>query len=241
MSWQGAQKRSEHRNYFLGKEKENWNAEIPLFGQAIGTGSGFSVDFHAVEGRLKYNLEFENASRSRSLFLRFLGADQLSLAGNELAIRTSVNGWQEAAPQSWQVTGGQTQPIASAYRLSGDTLRFELGDYLADAPLTIDPEVVFSTYAGASMPNWGACAANTPDGSLYAGAIAFNTGYPATAGAFQLNFAGGAQDMIITKYSPTGIPCCIPHTSAACLSGTFPSACLPAQRRIVCPGRFHFQ
>ena len=79
----------------------------------------------------------------------------------------------------------------------------------------IDPELIFSTYSGSTVDNFGFTASYDDEGNLYSGGIAtsptkfLNGVYPATPGAFDVTFNGGepntfACDIAISKYSSNG-------------------------------------
>lgn len=79
----------------------------------------------------------------------------------------------------------------------------------------IDPELIFSTYSGSTVDNFGFTASYDDEGNLYSGGIAtsptkfLNGAYPTTPGAFDVTFNGGepntfACDIAISKYSSNG-------------------------------------
>ena len=47
-------------------------------------------------------------------------------------------------------------------------------------PLVIDPMLIFASYSGSSVDNWGFTATFDENGSLYAGGVAFGPGYVQT-------------------------------------------------------------
>jgi len=90
--------------------------------------------------------------------------------------------------------------VPCLYVLTGRVLGFRLGQYDATRPLTIDPVVVFATYTGSTVDNWGFTATYDAQGNLYSGGIAFGVGYPTSPGAFQTRFAE-LVDIALIKYS----------------------------------------
>src|SRR5690606_19755905 len=108
-----------------------------------------------------------------------------------------------------------------SYLLEGDVVTFKLGKYDKTKELIIDPVLIFATYSGTTADNFGFTATYDSKGNLYAGgnvtlpyAILPNGRYPATPGAFQVNFAGNNTtsgpydhfpcDMAISKYDSSG-------------------------------------
>ena len=83
--------------------------------------------------------------------------------------------------------------ISSASRQDGSTqVKFKLGSYDESLPLTIDPDIAFSTFIGASQANWGFTAAFDDDGRGIGGAALWDGGmgtYPTTSGAHYLRIS----------------------------------------------------
>ena len=66
-------------------------------------------------------------------------------------------------------------------------MQFEFPEkYDSSQPLTIDPELVFSTYSGSKSDNWAQTATYDADGNLFAGGSVFGGEFPVTNGAFQV-------------------------------------------------------
>ncbi|MEO7089000.1 MAG: gliding motility-associated C-terminal domain-containing protein, partial [Bacteroidia bacterium] len=68
-------------------------------------------------------------------------------------------------------------------------------------PLIIDPTLIFSTFTGSTVDNWGMSATYDAFGDAYTSGIAFGVGYPVTTGAFQGSYAGGGHGGIDTTSS----------------------------------------
>ena len=68
-------------------------------------------------------------------------------------------------------------------------MRFDVGELRSAYPLVLDPDIVFSTYIGATQPNWGFTAAYDDDGRAMGGTALWSNDvssigtYPTTAGA----------------------------------------------------------
>src|SRR5690606_33999439 len=70
--------------------------------------------------------------------------------------------------------------------------------------LIIDPELIFSTYSGATSRNFGMTATYDSQGNAYAGGIVFGPGYPVDTLSADSTFNGGSADVAISKYSSDG-------------------------------------
>ncbi|HEX8531051.1 MAG TPA: PKD domain-containing protein, partial [Cytophagales bacterium] len=103
-----------------------------------------------------------------------------------------------------QAVDNGPQEVRSQYVLRGNVLSFAFpAGYRRDLPLVIDPYLVFSTYSGSFTDNWGFTATYDEAGNLYSGGIEFGTRFPATKGAFQVQFSGQT-DVAVLKYNPEG-------------------------------------
>ena len=102
---------------------------------------------------------------------------------------------------------GTLDEVPCAYRIAGEEVHFDLGDYDEARPLVIDPEITFSTYAGSTGDNFGTTASNGPGGALIGGTVAFAPGYPTTADAIQTDmevFADGISHTAVTVFNADG-------------------------------------
>ncbi|MGY3088312.1 hypothetical protein ACVWYF_001345 [Hymenobacter sp. UYAg731] len=201
-----AEATADRRNYFLGADPRHWAQDVRGYHRLRYAGLWPGVDaqvYESIDQQLEYDFELAAGADPAAIVLRHDGAEkvQLDAAGN-LLLQTSVGRIVEHAPQAWQTdAAGQHRPVACRYRLAADgTIRFALGAYDRQLPLTIDPVVVFSTYTGSFADNWGFTSTYDTQGNLYSGGIVFGVGYPASPGAFRTTFAG-ITDIAIIKYN----------------------------------------
>ncbi|WP_210514108.1 DUF7948 domain-containing protein [Hymenobacter terricola] len=196
---------AEHRSYFLGADARHWASDVRSFRELhyAGLWPGVAARvYESADQHLEYDFELAPGARPAVIALRHDGADGLKLdAAGNLLVKTSVGTITERAPQAWQTDAtGQRRAVPCRYVLAGQVTHFALGKYDPARPLTIDPVVVFSTYSGSTADNWGFTATYDAQGNLYSGGIAFGTGYPTTAGAFQTLFSA-LIDIAIIKYN----------------------------------------
>ena len=86
-----------------------------------------------------------------------------------------------------------------------------IDDYNKNYEMLIDPDLVFATYSGSSVDNFGYSATYDEAGNLYAGGIALaispsvdpNGKYPTTPGAFQSKWMDGSPvvDVVVPEYN----------------------------------------
>lgn len=216
-----------HYNYFIGNDPLKWTSGVPAFRTLLKKDLYPGIDLEIKETELgyKYNLIIRADGKLEDIRMVFEGAEKIELIGGKLRIKTSIGWIEERIPASFISTENGMEPAQVNYVLEEDgTVRFGFNEKKRKRTLIIDPELVFSTYSGSSVDNFGFTATYDEAGNLYAGGIATspymeipalrNGRYPATAGAYQADFGGGeilpiegyslACDISLSKYSPDG-------------------------------------
>lgn len=197
-------------NYFLGNDPNRWvNSLYPqkelLYREIY---NGIDLRWYTDNGQMKYEYILEPGAKPQQIKTKITGAEKLELSFGKLRIHTSIGVQEDLPPIAFQVINGDTVIIPCNFVLREDILSFELGKYRSDLPLVIDPTLIFGSYSGSTIDNWGYCATYDGLGFLYSGGIAFGTGYPFTLGAYQTTFNGGQgtfpEDIVISKYDTTG-------------------------------------
>ena len=203
-----------YNNYFMGADPSKWAAECKIF-QAVTYQSVYpnvDVRYYSDAGKLKYDIIVRPGGKVEAIAMKYTGVEKLQVKNKELLISTSVGGVKELYPYSYQVIDGKKQTVDCKYVVKDNIVRFKVDDYAPNSTIIIDPTLVFSTFTGSPQDNWGYTATPGPDGSFFAGGIAFGAGFPVTAGAIQTGFGGGVDDdathlgydIAIMKFSPNG-------------------------------------
>lgn len=201
---------SSGNNYFLGDDPKRWKTNIRSFKAIVYKNiyPGIDVRYYSESGKLKYDLIVEPGADLSRVVMKYTGADQLSIKNGQLVIKTSVGDAKEMSPYSYQIVGGKKTTVDCKFEVTGDQVRFKIKSYDKRTRLVIDPTLIFSTFTGSTVGNWGYTATPGPDGSLFSGGIVFGQGYPTTPGAFQQTFGGGGGnggvDIGITRFAPNG-------------------------------------
>jgi gliding motility-associated-like protein len=202
-----------HNNYFLGKDPSRWAADCKI-AQAVtyqNVYPNIDVRFYSDAGKMKYDFIVHPGGNVNAIAMQYEGVDKIEVKNKELLISTSAGPVKELYPYSYQVKDGQRSTVNNKYAVKGNTVRFNVSGYDAKETLIIDPTLIFSTFTGSTADNWGYTATPGPDGSFYAGGIAFGSGFPVSAGAYQTVFGGGVNedntgpyDIAIIKFSANG-------------------------------------
>jgi hypothetical protein len=194
------------RHYLRGPAPTRWAADVRSFRQlryrALWPGTDVVLHENAAH-QLEYDLLLAPGADPARARLRYQGADGLRLdpATGHLLVKTSAGLLTEQRPQAWQTNAtGQRQPVACTFALEGTEVSFRLGRYDHSRPLVIDPTVLFASYTGSAVENWGFAATPDAQGNLYTAGVVFEAGYPITTGAYQTDFSRNT-DIAIMKFN----------------------------------------
>ncbi len=195
-----------YRNYYLGKDKSKWQANVSMYQEVRYKELYPGIDLLLKSGpaNLKYDLILAPRANPDNIRWNYNHIDSIYLDQNRLIINTAVGRLVEEAPIAWQIIKGKVVPVEVAFVLNGNIVQIQLGDYKKNKELIIDPNFVFSTYTGSTADNFGFTATYDNNGNSYGGGIVFGNGYPLTTGAFQSNFGGAPIDISISKFSADG-------------------------------------
>lgn len=202
-----------HNNYFVGKDQSKWAADCKI-AQAVtyqNVYPNIDVRYYSDAGKMKYDIIVHPGGNIDRIAMQYSGTEKIEVKNKELMIKTSVGEIKELYPYSYQVADGQRKIVNCKYVVKNNIVRFNVDDYDGKSTIVIDPTLIFSTFTGSTADNWGYTATPAPDGSFYAGGIAFGAGFPVSAGAYQTVFGGGTNedntgpyDIAIIKFSPNG-------------------------------------
>ena len=200
-----------YHNYFIGDDPAKWATNCKVY-QGITVKNVYpnvDVRYYSENGKLKYDMIVQPGADPSRIALKYNGVDKIETKDKELLIPTSVGTLKELAPYSYQYNLKGRKEVGNRYMVKDNVVKFDLKNYDATSPLIIDPTLIFCSFTGASKDNWGFTATYGPDGSMYAGGISLDGGFPVSPGAFQTEFGGGvsnpvSEDMAIIKLTPDG-------------------------------------
>jgi gliding motility-associated-like protein len=196
-----------HFNYFLGNDPSHWASGVPTFGEITYHNIYPNIDLklYAFRQTVKYEFVVAANADASQIRMKYDGAKAIKLSQNQLQVETSINAFKENKPYTYQEIGNRTQEITTDFRLENNTVTFGFPKgYDKKNTLTIDPELVFSTYSGSLADNWGHTATFDEQGNLYtAGTVHDADAFPLTGGAFQTRF-NGQIDIGVLKFNPDG-------------------------------------
>lgn len=201
----GTSKLPNYENYYLGNNPSKWASNVNKYNNVSYQNlyDGIELKFYTKNNTLKYDFIVNPNSDVSQINLKYSGTDNLIVKNGHLYIQTSVNTLIEHKPYAY--IKENNKEVKCNFKLSGDTLSFNFPKgYDKSKTLIIDPALIFASYSGATVGNWGFTSTYDSIGHLYGGGVAFGVGYPTTIGAFQINFNGGVRDASISKFSEDG-------------------------------------
>lgn len=199
--------RKDYENYFVDNDPSKWVSNVKKYEtvQYQELYQGVDLKFYMKENHMKYDFIVSSNGNPHEIKMLYEGVDNISLKNGDLHIQTSVNEVLEQKPYAYQIINGREKEVKCKFVLEGNTLSFSFPKgYKKNFPLIIDPVLIFASYSGSTVDNWGYTSTFNNAGNLYGGGVSFGVGYPMTTGAYQTTYGGGTTDISITKFSPDG-------------------------------------
>jgi len=195
-------------NYLVGDDPSKWQQGLPTHAELLygGLWPGIDMAVRGEGGDLKYEFRLKPGSSVEDVRLGYRGAEGIKVgAGGELLVQTPLGVLKDAAPESYQLIGGERVPVQSRYVLKGDGsgYGFAVGAHDPHYPLIIDPGLDYSTFLGGMDFDEGSGIAVDRRGKAYVTGDTFSTDYPTTPGAFDRTL-DGSSDAFVTKLNAAG-------------------------------------
>src|SRR6185312_6753046 len=196
-----------YNNYLIGPDTGKWGRNCKVF-QGVTYRNiypNIDVRYDTNNGRLKYDIIVHPGGDLNRVRMQYTGADKLNTHKGQLLIGTSVGTVTQLAPVSYLSNEQGRSDIRCRYSIhNGNTVSFDVPEHDANATMVIDPVIIFCTFTGSKVSNWGFTATPGPDGSFFAGGIVFGSAFPYTTGAIQPTYGGGQFDVGIIKFNSNG-------------------------------------
>jgi gliding motility-associated-like protein len=205
-----------YNNYFIGNDASKYATHCNVSNAVLAKNVYPNIDvrYFTSGSTLKYDLIVQPGANLNNLKWQYTGANDVTInKKGTITIKTSVGDIQEYIPQAYYTDdAGTKQTVSCKFKMNNDIVSFSIGNYDRKKTLTIDPVLIFGTYTGSTVDNWGFTATYGPAGEGYGGGIAFGSGFPVSTGAFQTSYGGGdgfgglgnGFDAVIIKYSANG-------------------------------------
>jgi Beta-propeller repeat len=200
-------------NYLTGDDPRGWHTGIPTYSAVrySGVWPGIGMRFYGNQRRLEYDFDLSPGARAGAIRLRFAGQRSIRVEpGGGLRLDLGGEAVHQLRPRAYQVVGGARRPVSSRYVLLGaGRVGIRVGAYDPRLPLTIDPQLVYSSYLGGGEKygDNGYAIALDRAGNAYVTGSSFYSNFPITPGAFQpKSQSRGPFDTtaFVTELNPSG-------------------------------------
>ena len=203
----GVHRLATQSNYLIGSRPEQWRTGIPTYEKAryAQVYSGIDVVWHGNGAQIEYDFLVAAGADPRRIRLDIRGAP-LALNSEGDVVAGSIRFHKPRAHQDGR-------EIACRYRLRGQSVSFELGEYSRALPLTIDPVLSFSTFLGGNDSDSATAIVLDRAGNIYVAGITAAADFPISSGAVQQTLAKSwcgtfapeaCSNVFVTKLSPDG-------------------------------------
>ncbi len=203
-----------YNNYFIGNDKSKWAGGCKIY-QAISYKNiypNIDIRYYSEGDKLKYDFILYPGADPSLIAMKYSGPEKLSVKNDQLIIHTSIGEVKELYPYCYQPDQtGKREEVGCTYVVKENVVSFQIKNYDKKRIMVIDPAIIFSSFTGSAVDNWGYTATPGPDGSFFAGGIAFGNGYLTSPGAYESNYMGGViegvlkgHDIAIFKFNANG-------------------------------------
>ena len=156
-----------HNNYYMGNDPGKWASDCSIYTAITYKNIYPNIDvrYYSDGGKLKYDFIVKPGGNPDFIAMQYDGP-QVTIKDKELIISTSVGQVKELYPYTYQSETGKRQEVDCKFVVKNNVVTFKVGNYDPAATLVIDPSIIFSTFTGSTVDNWGYTATPGPDGSF---------------------------------------------------------------------------
>ena len=157
-------------NYLVGRDRAKWHSNIPLYGRVEykQVYDGVDVAFHATGSQVEFDYLVNPNADPAQIALKFDGAERVrTTAGGSLVLSTAAGDVQLLKPVAYQGEGASRKLVDASFAVKGNRVSFRLGEYDRSRELIIDPTMIYSTYFGGSLVDYGTGIAVDSSGNEY--------------------------------------------------------------------------
>lgn len=194
-------------NYFIGNDPKKWNTGLINYTKVKyqSVYPGIDLVYYGNQEQLEYDFVLSPNADPKEIRLGFNGANSLEINDQgQLILHTLEGEIRQHKPIIYQEKDGIKETVEGRYILKNEKeIGFEVDNYDRNRPLIIDPILSYSSYLGGSGAEGGTSIVVDSAGNAYVAGVTASSNYP-TVNALQPSFAGGVNDVIVTKINPTG-------------------------------------
>lgn len=193
-------------NYFIGTDPSKWRTNIPKYAKVAlrDVYPGIDLIFYANQRELEYDAVVAPGADPSRIRLKFASADHVSRETNgDVTLSAGGAEIRQRKPLVYQTVDGQRREMEGSYVVYGrNEVAFEVARYDTGKTLVIDPTLVYSTYLGGNVYDYGSGIAVDFLGNAYVTGTTASSNFP-LAGSYPSS-RPSLSDVFVTKISPQG-------------------------------------
>jgi len=193
-------------NYYGGRDRRAWRADIPTYARVAYRGlyPGVDLVYHGAAGRLEYDWVLAPGVDPGVVKMDIVGAQRARVdARGNLALHVAGGDVELVRPTVYQLIDGARRAVPGHFVLEARRrVGIAIGQYDTRRPLIIDPVLSYSTYLGGGGEDYGTGIAVDSTGNAYVTGYTTSTDFPPTGAEQPAN--AGSTDVFITKLTPAG-------------------------------------
>jgi hypothetical protein len=195
-------------NYYIGNEPSRWLTNLPTYAGIVYEQlyPGIDLRYDGAQMTLKGTYTLAPHTDPSRIRWHYEGAKSVRVdeqSGDLLIALGDGSTLIERAPSAWQTMDGVRVGVTVQYLVMGDdSIGFALGDYNTNEPLTIDPQLIYSTYLGGSAFDGAKSVAVDFAGNAYITGVTQSTNFPTKNPISAAR--NGNTDAFVVKINPTG-------------------------------------
>lgn len=205
---EGNAKQEGYFNYFMGNDPNKWASFVRLYNQVEikGIYQGIDVKYYFDEGSVRYDYRVKPGADLSQLRFEMEGADGMEVnERGELVIKTSLGIITHGKLYAYQEEMGVEKKVDCYFENGTDgRMGIKAKNYDREKTLIVDP-LVYSTFLGVGLYDYGYAVTIGSDGSLYVTGETISPNFPTTTGAYQTTIGSThSSDIYVTKLDQAG-------------------------------------
>jgi hypothetical protein len=202
---EGLDKQPGVSNYLIGKDKSKWRHGVAHYSKVkiSSVYPGIDLIYYGKQRQIEHDFVISPGASPNKIRFSLEGAKKLSIdpKGNLLITLPDGGNVQLSNPHIYQVIKNKEATIKGGYVLHGkNQVGFKLAAYNKAHTLTIDPEIIYSTFLGGTNSNTVNAIAVDANGNAFVTGATTSSNFPTTEGPAY----NGDQDAFVTKLNPSG-------------------------------------
>ena len=173
-------------NYISGPDQNKWHTGVKQYGRVRYSGvySGIDLVYYGNQRELEYDFIVAPGANPKNIRIAYNGAEKLSVAPNgELLIKTSAGVLKQRKPVIYQIVDDKRKKIDGGFVLNEkQQVAFEVAAYDPSLPLTIDPQLGYSTFLGGTHYDIGKAIVVDRNGNAYVTGETYSSDFPIVKG-----------------------------------------------------------